>query len=369
MKPDRIDSLTGLRGLAMLTVFCSHLNCLDVPPFERFYSLISNGRVGVHFFLVLSGFVLALGYSSRLNGKDMARDVRFVRKRISKLYIPYLITMILAIPLYIINVTSAEGSLSVKLLITRLLINIGMIQSAIPFAKYSVSINDVAWFISTVFIIYLFTPCIIRVNNIAAKHYTLPKMGLLVGALLVLHCAFYMVIGQIEFVRFADLGLSILYRSPLLRIFPFLIGIAGYNICSLSGKFRIKHGPFVEIPAIAVFLIWWVMAYETGLPTVVTECISMLVALLVILVFSFSGGGIVSDLLSRGKMFYLGKISLDFYLVHYLVIRYGTIVAGHFGLDRGSVLLLLAVLYLAISLGGASMIHFFNNKENIWKNY
>ena len=90
MRKVRIDSLTGLRGLVMLTVFCSHLNCLAVPPFEKLYSWISNGRVGVQFFLVLSGFVLAHGYSDKLNGKDMARDARFVKKRISKVYIPYL---------------------------------------------------------------------------------------------------------------------------------------------------------------------------------------------------------------------------------------------------------------------------------------
>ena len=244
-------------------------------------------------------------------------------------------------------------------MITRLLINVGMIQAAIPFAKYSVSINDVAWFISTIFIIYLFTPGIIRLNNKAAKHYTLPKLGVFVFALLVLHCAFYMVIGHIEFVRFADLGLSILYRSPLLRVFPFLLGIAGYNICYLGGNFRIKQGSFAEILAVAAFFIWWIVAYESGLPTVLTECISMLVALLVILVFAFSDGGIVTALLSKGKLFYLGNISLDFYLVHYLVIWYGTIVAGHFGLDRGAVLLLLAILYLVISLCVACMIHCF----------
>ena len=146
MKPARISSLTGLRALAMLTVFFSHLNYLGETPFRGLYSLISNGRFGVNFFLVLSGFVIALGYNNKLNINNRIQDVNFVKKRISKIYIPYLITMLLALPLYFINVIRAEG-FNAKLLISRLIMNISMVQSIIPFAKYSFSINAVSWFI------------------------------------------------------------------------------------------------------------------------------------------------------------------------------------------------------------------------------
>jgi hypothetical protein len=59
----------------------------------------------------------------------------------------------MAIPLYILSVPLKEGLLNVKLLICQLIINVGMIQSAIPFEKYSTSVNGVSWFISTIFII------------------------------------------------------------------------------------------------------------------------------------------------------------------------------------------------------------------------
>ena len=282
MKPVRIDSLTGLRALAMLTVFCSHLSYLGGSPFRGLYSLIKNGRFGVNFFLVLSGFVLALSYSYKLNEKNSIRDVRFVRKRISNIYIPYLITTVLAIPLHIMNVISWEGSINVKLLISRLIINIGMIQTVIPFAKYSISINDVSWFISTIFILYLLTPGILKVNNKAAKHYTLLKLVFLTFAVLLFYCCFYMVIRQIEYIRFADRGLSIIYINPLIRLFPFLIGIIGYNIYCLLDDYRIKNGTFAEVSGIAVFFLWWIIADKTGLPTVVTECTDRLVSLFVI---------------------------------------------------------------------------------------
>ena len=83
MESERINSLTGLRAVAMMTIFCSHLNYLAETAFRRVYSLTSNGRFGVNFFLVLSGFVLALGYSNRVNTNSAFQDIQFVIKRVS----------------------------------------------------------------------------------------------------------------------------------------------------------------------------------------------------------------------------------------------------------------------------------------------
>ncbi|MBR3020285.1 MAG: acyltransferase [Clostridia bacterium] len=357
MKPDRIHSLTGLRAVAALTIFCSHLLYLAETPFHGLYSLIDNGRLGVNFFFLLSGFVLALGYSKKLSTYDFARDVRFVKKRMSRIYIPYLITMVLAVPWYIHNAALGDGSLNAGLMILHLLFNIGMVQSVIPFFKYSTSINDVSWFLSTIFILYLLTPGILRLNNKAAKRCTLRKLVYLTAAVVAFYCCVYMVIGQIEFVRFADRGLSIIYRSPLIRLFPFLLGIVAYDIYCLSGRFRIKNASAVEISGIALFLLWWVFADQSGLPTLLTECADMLISMLVVLIFAFSGDGIVSGLLSKEKVLEWGTISLEFYLVHYLIIHYGVLAAQHFGLDKGIAALPLALLFFVLSLYGARLLH------------
>ncbi len=359
MKPVRINSLTGLRAIVMMTIFCCHLSFLYETPLEAFYSLIKNGRFGVNFFLVLSGFVLALGYSNKVNDNTVNQDLNFVKKRISKIYIPYILTMVLAIPLYIFNYLIEEGAFSVKLLISRLIINIGMIQSVIPFLKYSTSINHVSWFISTIFIIYLFTPAILRLNNKAAKHDNLVNIGFRIFAVLFIYCCVYMVIRQIEYVWFADRYLSIIYCSPLIRIFPFLMGITGYNIYCLLGDCRIKNGSFVEIACIAVFFLWWITEDKIGFPTVVTECVDMIISLLVILVFVLSRKGIISTLLCKEKIQYLGNISMEFYLIHYLVIHYGMIAAEYLRLNNGIAVIPLTILYFVLSLYGARLIHSF----------
>ena len=138
-----------------------------------------------------------------------------------------------------------------------------------------------------------------------------------------------------------------------------MLGIAAYNIVRILGDFRIKNGSFVEILSIIVFFLWWMTAYKTGLPTIVTECTDMLISMLVVLVFAISNNGIVSGFLSNEKMLKLGQISLEFYLVHYMVINYGMIAAKHLGINEGIAVLPLTVLYLVASLLGACLIYYF----------
>lgn len=84
MKKERINSLTGLRAVAMMTIFCCHLSYLAGTPFQGLFSLIDYGRFGVNFFLVLSGFVIALGYSNKLNTNNRIQDINYVKKRYQK---------------------------------------------------------------------------------------------------------------------------------------------------------------------------------------------------------------------------------------------------------------------------------------------
>ena len=81
MKKERINSLSGLRVVAMMTIFCCHLSYFVGTPFQDLFSLVDYGRFGVNFFLVLSGFVIALGYSIKLNTNNRIQDINFVKKK------------------------------------------------------------------------------------------------------------------------------------------------------------------------------------------------------------------------------------------------------------------------------------------------
>ena len=80
----RIESLTSLRWVAALTVFALHAyDVYDLPGPKRLYVVLA--AQGLSFFFVLSGFVLAW---SRPDGDTPAR---FYRRRVARLYPPYLV--------------------------------------------------------------------------------------------------------------------------------------------------------------------------------------------------------------------------------------------------------------------------------------
>ncbi len=96
----RLEIIEFLKGYAIFTIMIYHfLQILDLPnPFQHF---ISFGGTGVHLFVLLSGFGLFLSYL-----KKPTNYVTFLKKRVSKIYIPYVFIVIISalisffIPLY-----------------------------------------------------------------------------------------------------------------------------------------------------------------------------------------------------------------------------------------------------------------------------
>lgn len=82
----RLETLDALRGIGTLLVIVFHLNFL---PFD----LLSNAYVGLDFFFVLSGFVIALTYQERLRAGLSFR--RFMEARLIRLYPMYLVGLLL----------------------------------------------------------------------------------------------------------------------------------------------------------------------------------------------------------------------------------------------------------------------------------
>lgn len=64
--PARLDALTGLRFFAAFAVLLFHVPF--VLPASVGYSVLPAGALGVNFFFVLSGFILAHAYSGIASG-------------------------------------------------------------------------------------------------------------------------------------------------------------------------------------------------------------------------------------------------------------------------------------------------------------
>ena len=97
-----IKPLTSLRFVFALMVFASHLSFLEYSPNESirnaYLSVFREGYIGVSFFFILSGFILAYNYGARI--LDSITDIgSFLKARFARIYPLHLLTMLMAIPL------------------------------------------------------------------------------------------------------------------------------------------------------------------------------------------------------------------------------------------------------------------------------
>jgi peptidoglycan/LPS O-acetylase OafA/YrhL len=96
----RLPELDGLRGLAALTVFFSHVIGL-FPGHEAFrvqktpLHILWDGNAAVVFFFLLSGYVLALPFVDA--GRRAIRPASFIIKRLFRLYPAYWCGLALAL--------------------------------------------------------------------------------------------------------------------------------------------------------------------------------------------------------------------------------------------------------------------------------
>jgi peptidoglycan/LPS O-acetylase OafA/YrhL len=96
---NRLEQLDSLRGLASLSVFAHHMWMITpVLPLVFSYSplrIFVYGHAAVILFFILSGFVLSLPFLSNKQGSYYG----YILKRFCRIYIPYIISLAIAITL------------------------------------------------------------------------------------------------------------------------------------------------------------------------------------------------------------------------------------------------------------------------------
>jgi peptidoglycan/LPS O-acetylase OafA/YrhL len=151
----RIDALTGLRPFASLYVFFFHFGrpLVEHAP-APLRALASSGFVGVSFFYVLSGFVLAIGEKRRIADGTFEHRA-FLARRLSRVAPAYFAAwLILIAPLLVGGASSVSASVPGGLL------QLAMLQAWWP--PLALTWNLPAWSISVELAFYLVFPALVR---------------------------------------------------------------------------------------------------------------------------------------------------------------------------------------------------------------
>ncbi|MFI0975920.1 acyltransferase family protein [Streptomyces sp. NPDC021093] len=310
MSSARLPSLTGMRFFAAVAVFVTHVAV--VAPFtdeslnHAFWKYLSRaGYLGVGFFFVLSGFVLA--WSSRTGDTPG----RFIRRRLAKIYPNHLVTW--AAGLLLMLATGAHVWLG------NTLPSLLLVQSWVPDLKIMAGPNGPSWSLVCELLFYLAFPFLIKpIRRIRPE-----RLWLAVGVVV---AAFWAVplLAQLlpDGPPAPDQPVSwwkywFVYFCPGTRLLDFVLGILMARIVLAGRWIGLRRLPALALLAAGYALMVFLPdAYGLVAPT----------ALPVALVIAASA---VADVKNKRSVLagrfpvWLGEVSFAFYMVHFLVLYYG----------------------------------------------
>lgn len=294
-----IKPLTSLRFLFAGMVFAAHCYVVD-PHFSHF--LYKEGFVGVSFFFVLSGFIIAYNYQRRLKDKKVSRREFWVA-RFARVYPLHLATLFLSL------LTGGYLLALNRDTVLAFFAQICLVHPFIPRTAYFFSFNSPSWSLGCEQLFYVLFPFLaLRLNDIRRLLPVLLAAGML--------AAWGMYLTPEEQIR------AYWYVNPLSRLPDFLVGMLLFRFYDRSAKnWSLNRATWLEASAIALFLVFYCVGSAGLLPKVYRYSVYYWIPVSsVIYVFAVNRGRF-SRLLSNRYLVIGGNISYSMYLLHLFIIE------------------------------------------------
>ena len=202
---NKIRNLDGLRVYWAVIIILSHF-CNVYGTLFRIPAFLLRGHYAAEGFFVLSGFLLyRIHGTDYSDGSPIRRGLSLFTRNFRRFFPVSFVTMIpFAVQVIL------QGGWTLKYTVIALM-NVLMVQNWIPGKDFSM--NGVAWFLSSLMFIYLFTPFLFRVITRQGKKIS-PAVRIPV---LVLTACGVLSAGQF---------FPLLYKEPLYALLgPFLLGV------------------------------------------------------------------------------------------------------------------------------------------------
>jgi peptidoglycan/LPS O-acetylase OafA/YrhL len=285
-------------------VVLSHLSFLkDVknPLQWGAQNVFCEGFIGVSFFFLLSGFVMAYSYEKKLQEKTVTLK-QYMGLRLARIF-----PMHILISLILIGSAYMLGDLAVSVrVISTLFFNLSLLQSWIPKENYYFSLNTVSWSLSAELFFYT---AFIGLVNIRTKKLTAMAIGLGV-VILILEWVF---IGY----RVPVSPHWVFYILPITRLLEFLLGILIYRY-----RYVFRFPTFHEICSVVALGVAMVSLPKIGIPLQFRYQLAYLPFVAYVLSAFVQGEGWISEKLKGKSWILLGEASFMLYLVHKPIIHY-----------------------------------------------
>lgn len=332
----RIESIDGLRGIAMLMVLLYHVHAwlpglAALPSWYLFP--ISLGFSGVDLFFVLSGFSLYYAWMRQEQQTKSVHIRKYYWRRFWRIYPPYIIAFF--IPL-IPEMWSAPLS-AIKEAIWHILLIHNYSET------YFYGVNGPLWSIAVEAQFYVLFPIIV----LLIKKWGLAPVvvaGIVIG--LLYRTGVYLYFDDLTY---RQVPKPYLQGFWLARIPNFLLGILlAFKWVNLpeSGKDNSKQGVLILFSGILTLAGTWIVIFYFRHSSMIIRELGF-AAGYALIVYGALKGALQSILTSRWLLF-TGKISYSFYLTHAPVILllgyYARTTAGDISVVAGVLVMMLSIL-------------------------
>lgn len=290
-----IETLTSLRMIFALMVFGAHCYAIDSFFDTHFFK---EGFVGVSFFFVLSGFIIAYNYQNKLAEHKTTKRTFWVA-RFARVYPLHWLTLLIAAMLGGYAVTTDWWK--------HFLASFALVQAYIPKDDYFFSFNSPSWSLCCEQLFYVSFPFLIPLT----RNYKRLLFCFLICAVLVVTGMYFTPVEEIK---------AYWYVNPITRFPDFIVGVLLYQLYNYVRNKNVTYhqGTMIEVLSIAVFLGFYL--YSSEIPKVYRySCYYWLPVALVLLSFALQKGAI-SRLLSNRYLIIGGEISYSFYLIHLFIL-------------------------------------------------
>jgi peptidoglycan/LPS O-acetylase OafA/YrhL len=297
----RFEALDGWRGVCACLVVLFHFH-----GFSPLYTspLVRNSYLFVDFFFVLSGFVIAWNYASRLGSGAEVR--RFLVLRLGRLYPLHVFMLCLFLAYETAKMVMGTGQATPPATFTgethpgAVLSNLFLVQSL--HLHDSLTWNGPSWSISTEAWAYVL---------FALVSVTLGLRGWLL--------AVAAVIPPLWLLHVSGTGMDVTYDWGLVRcVFGFALGVgcAHYQRAHPRGLLRVgRH----EASVLELVTVAAVVLFVSAVGKSAWSLLAPFVFTVAVLVFA-SEQGWVSRLFCTAPMKWLGKLSYSIYLTHFFFV-------------------------------------------------
>lgn len=350
----KILSLDGMRFIAILIIILSHLEFFGNGSHGYIYTrYLHNAQPAVDYFFLLSGFGMMLSFARRNDNHQSTHVIsvsdsfHFGIRHIRRIYPVYLLFLLIGIPYQIQSMLQFHG-LWHTLVVSggEFVLSIFMIQSATGLQRLSHVFNGPAWFLSSLFIIYLLSPNLMRFIQ---RHFHTGKrivLGLIVNVMLIV-----VVSGLFMFVEAKSPFDDFNYSSPWKRVFYVTLGMfVAMLYLHTRDALQLRYGNMLCWLALALSVVWFLTrnTVSAGLSLWVYG-IDVALCAMVIYSCAIADNSVTRFFSGKGIVWLGGRLSMYLYMSHYLIRMYLDEVFRLFDLRSFPMMLVETGLILALS--------------------